>query len=294
MLAHSSKDIWIVFGVAFNLATIVLAWVFYDALPFWALVPLGAFIVFLGCTNFQCLAHNHIHNPIFKSRAWNRIFAILNTIPIGIPFTLYRFHHLNHHAYTSDPIDPETGETKDLSSIYRYSKVPGEPEHILAYAFLSHWRSDVSAVYGIAQRKGLSAQVWMEAMALAAFILGLGLQKPRFLLFYVPVYFLVQMAAYAANYTEHFNATPGNRLTDSVSCYGAFYNFIWLNNGYHQEHHYRPQVHWTKVRELRAAMLPETERYLAKYAHWFNVRRVTKGTQAPLPSPELSIPQSPL
>jgi fatty acid desaturase len=25
------------------------------------------------------------------------------------------------------------------------------------------------------------------------------------------------------------------------------YNWIWLYNGYHAEHHYRPALHWTKL-----------------------------------------------
>jgi fatty acid desaturase len=279
MWAHSSKDIRIVLGAAFNLATIIVVWAFYDALPFWALLPLGALIIFLCCTNFQSLAHNHIHNPIFKSEVLNRVFSVLDTIPLGMPYTLYRFHHLNHHAYTSDL--PENGVTKDLSSIYRYSRVHGKPEHIVPYSILSPLRADASALYQMARKKGLAVFVWIEVAAFAAFFISLGFMKPQFLLFYVPVYILSQISAFAVNYTEHFNATPGSRLTDSVSCYGEFYNLIWLNNGYHQEHHYRPQVHWTKVRELRAVMLPETERHVVQYAHWFNVRPVAEvnGTQ---------------
>lgn len=70
---------------------------------------------------------------------------------------------------------------------------------------------------------------------------------------------------------------PGDRRTDSVSSYGWFYNLIWFNNGYHQEHHYRPQTHWTRVKALRANMLPDEQRRVVRGAHWFNL----KGTLAP-------------
>ena len=60
------------------------------------------------------------------------------------------------------------------------------------------------------------------------------------------------------------------RKTDSVSGYGRLYNLIWFNNGYHQEHHWRPQVHWTEVPALRAQLPPETSRRVVRAAHWFN------------------------
>jgi fatty acid desaturase len=36
-----------------------------------------------------------------------------------------------------------------------------------------------------------------------------------------------------------------------VSTYNKLYNWTWLYNGFHAEHHYRPKVHWTKMVELR-------------------------------------------
>ena len=72
------------------------------------------------------------------------------------------------------------------------------------------------------------------------------------------------------HYLEHYGATPGDRRTDSVSSYGRLYNLIWFNNGYHQEHHFRPQVHWTRVPEVKSLLPPESERRTVRGAHWFN------------------------
>jgi len=36
-----------------------------------------------------------------------------------------------------------------------------------------------------------------------------------------------------------------------VSSYHKLYNWLWFNNGYHAEHHFRPRVHWTQMKELR-------------------------------------------
>ena len=77
-----------------------------------------------------------------------------------------------------------------------------------------------------------------------------------FLMFLLPVWFLGQAAALAENYLEHHKAAPGDARTNSVSCYNPLYNFFWFNNGYHQEHHCKPAVHWTKVKDVRGEMLP--------------------------------------
>ena len=88
--------------------------------------------------------------------------------------------------------------------------------------------------------------------------------------FYLPVWYLGIAAAQAENFLEHYSARPGDRTADSVSCYGSLYNLLRFNHGYHQEHHYRPQVHWTRVPELKHLLPPESDRRVVRWAHWFN------------------------
>jgi len=87
---------------------------------------------------------------------------------------------------------------------------------------------------------------------------------------YIPTWYLGYAAAYAENYFEHYGAQPGNRLTDSVSSYSGWYNWIWFNNGYHQEHHWRPQVHWTQVPHLTPKLPGADARRVLAFSHWFN------------------------
>jgi len=44
-----------------------------------------------------------------------------------------------------------------------------------------------------------------------------------------------------------------------VSTYNKLYNWTWLYNGFHAEHHYRPKTHWTKMVELRDRIRVEQE-----------------------------------
>lgn len=116
------------------------------------------------------------------------------------------------------------------------------------------------------------SKVILETSALLAMILTFTVLNLHGLIaFYLPVWLLGNIAAQAENYLEHYGAFPGNRKTDSVSCYGTFYNLIWFNNGYHQEHHYRPQVHWSRLPEIKALLPDESERRVVRGAHWFNL-----------------------
>lgn len=48
---------------------------------------------------------------------------------------------------------------------------------------------------------------------------------------------------------EHAGAPPGR--DPGVSCHHPLYNRIWLNDGFHAEHHRHPGLHWTRLPERR-------------------------------------------
>jgi fatty acid desaturase len=232
---------------------------------------LGLINVFLICTNFQCVAHNFIHNPFFARKGWNTAFGMFNSLLVGGPQSLYRLHHMNHHRYNNDYPDPEIGTTRDASSTWRHGLPPVREESLLSYAVLGYFRTDFGWLMREVKRKGLGRNCRLESASLGVMLAALAALNPLGLVaFYLPVWALGNMAAQAENYLEHHGTTPGDRKTDSVSSYGAFYNLIWFNNGYHQEHHYRPQVHWTLVPTLRSLLPPESERRVVRGAHWFN------------------------
>jgi len=270
LFAHTWKDGILVVLAAVQVGLLVAGVATATEMPLGASMVFRLAVVFLMCTNYQCVAHNAIHNPFFSSDLLNRLFSVLNSLCIGVPQSLYRVHHLHHHKYNNDAKDPVTGTTKDVTSTFRYGRGDSE-EPIVPYAAMGFFRSSFRYMWDQATSKGLLPLVFAESLALAAFVAVLAAINWRgFVVFYVPVWYLGQMAAMAENYLEHHGAIPGNRRTDSVSAYGRLYNLIWFNNGYHQEHHWRPQVHWTKVTDLRDQMPPETARRVVRTAHWFN------------------------
>lgn len=47
--------------------------------------------------NANTIAHHFIHNPFFRSRTMNGVFSGMLTLVLGVPQTLWRRRHLDHH-----------------------------------------------------------------------------------------------------------------------------------------------------------------------------------------------------
>ena len=227
-----------------------------------SLLGLGALVllnVFLIGTNYQCVAHNFIHNPFFKSSGLNRGFSLINTLGIGLPQSLYRIHHIEHHRHNNNP-------EKDESSTFFHGKL-GQEENIFSYSFLGVLRTDLVTLYKQARNK--SILVNLEIIFFLAFLSLLAQLNWKLTLGYVITsYVLGQVFALWENYCEHHYADYTDRKRDSVSCYNSVYNLIWFNNGYHQEHHFAPQIHWTMVPQV-TEKLPE-DRIIVRFCHLTN------------------------
>jgi fatty acid desaturase len=224
----------------------------YAVMPWWLLVPAFLALAASYLWNLQCLSHNFIHNPFFTSRWLNRAFSVLETLALGIPHVFYHHYHLNHHFGDNDRKGPN-GTTKDWSSIYRHSSNDHDPEPFWRYVLLGYWRVEVGPLLRVVWRHGWKemAQAGVETVVLVVFWVGMAWYDWRFFAWiYLPSYYLGWMASYAEGYLEHYGAKPGNPFANSVSSYHRLYNWLWFNNGYHQEHHWDPKWHWTRMPAL--------------------------------------------
>jgi fatty acid desaturase len=210
-----------------------------------------------------------VHNEFFSWRWANHAMSMLNSIALCFPQSVFREHHLNHHRYNNQP--PRPGQKGDLSSLYRYSRHPGEPEPFLRYALLSPLRADVLRYAQAAWRGGQRGRLVMDTVTVAAVMVFFAWQLPEYVvLYYLPLMYFGHAVTYAEGYFEHNRAVPGDRYRNAVSCYSGWYNFIWFNNGYHQEHHCYPALHWTRIAGMRARMVPEDQRRVVPHTHWVN------------------------
>jgi fatty acid desaturase len=258
LLRYSPWDGLVVLAGIANVAFLFWTFAAFPSLPAWATVAAFIAVAWCYCWNLQSIAHNFIHNPFFTSRWLNRAFSVLNTIAIGVPQVLYHHYHMNHHFGDNDRKGPD-GTTKDWSSIYRYG--PGdEPEAFWRYCLIGFFRAEVGPVVRKAMQHGQTLQLLVESIVLAGFWAWLAWSDWRYVLFfYVPSYYLGWVLSYAEGYLEHYGCQPGNPYANSVSSYHRLYNLFWFNNGYHQEHHWDPKWHWTRMSELHARIASEME-----------------------------------
>jgi fatty acid desaturase len=252
---------WDVFPAMCGVGIVALmAWTFFcfSSLSWWVLVPAWVAIAFSYWWSLQCISHNFIHNPFFTSPWLNRAYSLLQTLAIGVPQILYHHYHMNHHWGDSDMKGPD-GTTKDWSSIYRHSK-DDQPEPFLRYCFFSFFRVEVGPVIGTLFRhgRGQVVQMIVEGLVLVAcwaFMLFWNWQL--FLFYYLTSYYAGWTLSYAEGYLEHYRCQPGSPFANSVSSYNVIYNFLCFNNGFHQEHHWDPKKHWTKMPELHEQIKPQ-------------------------------------
>jgi fatty acid desaturase len=246
------------------------------------------------CWNMQCLSHNFIHNPFFTWGWLNRLFSVLETLALGVPHVFYHHYHLNHHWGDSDKKGPD-GSTRDWSSIYRHS-ADDKPEAFWRYCLLSFFRVEVGPLLRTVWRHGREevAQAAVETAVLAVFWGAMAwLDWRYFVYFYLPSYYVGWVLSYAEGYLEHYGAEPGNHFANSVSSYHRLYNLLWFNNGYHQEHHWDPKVHWTRVKGLHERIKDQLARnhtrtlrgpHITALVEYWLTGRSPKAPSAPAPA----------
>lgn len=198
--------------------------------------------------SINSISHNFIHNPYFRSGALNAAFSLVLSLTNGFSQKMYDFVHMRHHSGNMDRPD-HAGNTVDYLSIYKHGR-DGRPEGVWRYTFLSFFRDDPAEILRAMRRPADVLQSKIELGCLVLFCAGLAALDWRFFICIVPFNYLGQSLSSLNGYYEHFGGNPDSPIAWGVSTYGKLYNWTWMNNGYHAEHHYRPKAHWTKMRDL--------------------------------------------
>jgi fatty acid desaturase len=243
---------------------LAITWKSHTFLDYLLFYPL---CLFLFWYNALVATHNFVHTPWFKSKLLNNIYAIVNSANLGSPVTHYRHIHFNHHRYGNDRQDAY-GQTKDHSSTFAYGK-NDQSENAIAYCALAIFRDDLAQSFRQAKMQKESIQLYFELSACLLAIIGYLLISWQFFLFFViPIFYFGWFLTYLANYYEHFGAIPENSYANSTSHYGRIYNLLFCNEGYHQEHHLRPNIHWSERPKIYQSLrneLDNVERVILKF-----------------------------
>lgn len=140
---------------------------------------------------------------------------------------------------------------------------------MIKYCALGLFRPATTHAFHDAKRSGQLPQFLFELTVCAAGIAGLALLSWEYvLLLYLPTFYFGWFLGHMENYYEHYGATPENKRANSVSYYGRLYNLLFCNEGYHQEHHFRPHIHWTQRPDINthlADQLASPERRVSKF-----------------------------
>ncbi len=254
LFKYSRYDAIPVLAALAQFAYLAFLFLAFPRLPWWALIPLGFIWSVSISWNINGISHNFLHNPYFKSPVLNRCFSILESATVGFSQVFYEQVHKDHHKGNADLPD-EHGHTRDPLSIYKHGH-DGIPENPWRYVFLSYFRDDPKTIYHSIRRKGAALARWgiFEIALFISLYIAAGIANWRFICFFLPFYYFGHCLSYLNGYYLHFGGNPNVPLAWGVSSYHKLYNWVWFNNGYHAEHHYRPRVHWTDMKALHAQL----------------------------------------
>ena len=223
----------------------------------WVLVPMGLVYAVSISWNINGISHNFLHNAYFRSPVLNRCFSILESLTCGFSQVFYENVHKRHHIGNADLPD-EHGHTHDPLSIYKHG-YEGKPENIFTYVFCSYFRDDPKEIFRDIRRLSPREAWW--GVAEIAFFLGFYVMgfvlSWRFMLFFLPFYYFGHCLSYLNGYYLHLGGNPNVPIAWGVSSYHRLYNWLWFNNGYHAEHHYRPRLHWTRMKQFHEEIADE-------------------------------------
>ena len=264
---NSPKDIWLVFyTIMLAVAPFAIIAADFDAVWWVVMLPFHAWLI---CNLHNSPLHHHSHWSTFTNKHANTLYELLLSMVGGIAHQSWKWAHLSHHVHVNDhPID---GKTKDPVSVF-YNGKNGEIENFWSFCFrhtilnfkgkFTH-SSPTSIVYNNLQNR-IESCAWVVYCAIIFAV------DVKFGMWMLVVYFLANFLNMATSYGEHWGVLDrrGDTTQDSIGIYSKWYNWIGFGAGYHQEHHNKPGVHWTKLPELTSRMHPE--RRIVKSMHIFN------------------------
>ncbi len=232
-------------------------------LPLAAKIPLiaamGIVYSFSISWNINGISHNFIHNRFFNSRILNRIMSIVISVDCFFSQVIYEYVHRRHHMGNADK--PDAGTTIDPLSIYRHGH-DGHAENVWRYVLTSFFREEPMIAYREIKRQNPRKAQWglFEMVLTAVLMIGLLIFNWRFMFYFLPFWFFGHCLSYLNGYFLHFGGNSDVPMAWGVSSYHKLYNWVWFNNGYHAEHHYRPRAHWTRMKQLHADIAEEQKR----------------------------------
>jgi fatty acid desaturase len=264
---HSPKDSFLI-AMTVSAVALALSLAQLDLSLPWLLV-IAPFHIFLLLNVQNSSMHHHIHWATFNNKKLNHLYELLIAAAAWSKPETARLTHTIHHKYVNDiPVD---GKSKDTISVFGHGK-DGQLENVWkfcwrngVFAWFSPWKYVFYEMWKLQrpETKMMNPVQWhRQQLAIVIFqllVLLINFSYGIWLMFVI--YSLAHFLNYAWHYGEHYGSyhRRGDTTQDAVGIYSKWYNFLCFNAGYHQEHHHRPGLHWTKQPEI-TNVLPDSRR----------------------------------
>jgi len=200
------------------------------------------------------ISHNALHVPVFHSSKLQKLFQLALTGAYGQPVSVYQpGHNRSHHRHTGTRQDLMRStklqyERNWLNILLSKEHAPGATGGLrLAVNFYKvQWNIRRDLVY-----------TFLIELAFTGLVLfGTAILSPRKCLLYVyGAHMAGQTFINSINYLQHdgCDVDPGHKGYNHARNFtGWFFNYIFLNNGYHTIHHMKPGLHWSVLPDHHA------------------------------------------
>lgn len=257
-------------GIGLYLGFFILTWN-YHALPWWAVLCLGAPLICLHGS----LQHEAVHGYPFRSRRLNRLFAGW-ALWLWMPYDIYVASHLKHHIdedLTAPGIDPESNYLTQA----QWSALSVPHQWVRQAMRTMAGRMLLGPGYYALRLLGelVIRVVTFDIAGLRPW--GWHLISTALVLYWVigvcdiPFWGYVGLIAYPGtamallrSYAEH-RAMPEEGHRTIILEAGWFWSIMFLWNNLHALHHREPGLAWWKrpqrYRDLRPALLESNGNY---------------------------------
>jgi fatty acid desaturase len=269
---HSTKIEWLTIGLIAVVYGVLGTLVWFNAIvPWWAMLPIGAYAACLQSS----LQHEVLHGHPTRNRQINETLIFI--VPhLWLPYGRYRDTHLAHHndAHLTCPVqDPESyyllpDEWAAMLGVKRLlfqfnNTLFGRMAIGPAVGIVRFWSSELLQ---IARGRRDTVKCWMQ------FFISIGLVLTFVAWCEMPIWKYILLVAYPAislalvrSFCEHQAAESIGSRTIVVEA-SWFWSLLFLNNNLHIAHHNRPSLAWYQLpafyRARRAEFLATNQNYV--------------------------------
>ena len=245
-------------GPTVALAIVIYGWWglatwFWRDLPWWALVPLGAWVIAWQMN----LQHEVIHGHPTPWRVVNETIGVW-PLSLWLPFSSYRETHIRHHqdANLTDPFeDPESyywtsARWRDLGPLPRaviaaQSTFAGRMALGPAW-MIGRFAADLVRDAWRGRNDARSALIWHAAQCVPVLLWVIGVCGMPLWLYAAAFVYPGMSLAMVRSFAEHRAAAEPEKRTAIVEN-APILGLLFLNNNLHVAHHMRGGLPWYQI-----------------------------------------------